>query len=43
MMATDAVAILYFDFAKEFNSVPHIVNCLISKLQVCGASGKLLT
>ena len=35
-----SVDILYFDFAKVFDSVPH--NCLISKLQRVGISGKLL-
>ena len=36
-----SVDILYFNFAKAFNSVQH--NHLISKLQGCGISGKLLT
>ena len=35
-----SVDILYFDFAKAFDSVPH--KCLISKLQSCGTSSKLL-
>ena len=35
-----SVDTLYFDFAKAFDSVLH--NRLISKLQGCGISGKLL-
>ena len=35
-----SVDILYFDFAKAFNSV--VRNCLISNLQGCGIFGKLL-
>ena len=35
-----SVDILYFDFAKAFNSVPH--NRLICKLCSCGISGNLL-
>ena len=35
-----SVDILYFDFVKEFDSVLH--NRLISKMQGCGISGKLL-
>ena len=35
-----SVDVLYFDFAKAFNLVPQ--NHLITKMQGCGISGKLL-
>ena len=36
-----SVDVLYFNFAKAFDSVPH--NCFIAKLQGLGVSGRLLT
>ena len=39
-MVTLSTSCIIFDFAKVFDSVPH--NCLISKLQGVGISGKLL-
>jgi len=35
-----SVDVLYFDFAKTFNSAPH--NHLINKMQGYGVSGRLL-
>jgi len=35
-----SVDVLYFNFAKAFDSVPH--NCLMTKIQGCGISGRLL-